>query len=415
LKLFSVNLPSVNLSPDIHPQPIEINIRIIECDFENIPGAAIQVRIDDDPENPVKNLWILGCHVDRANLDGSANGALHIYRTHNLFVQHNLIENCEGTGINIQHASEQVICSDNIVKDNGLTLGGHGIYIGSSSEPVMIRGNMISGNGGNGIEAASGWLSNENELRAPMYVITENICVGNGALSPGATRAGIYVTGRQHVVSNNICRENGGSGIQIGYADRANRIVVQGNVVGNNNTQENTSMLWGSGISATGLTAVGVKNDQRIMIIDNLIYEEDPSGGQIRAIFCNDDVDGVLIEGNRVDGHSQPQIEWGSASSNMVVRRNIGFRTEASGSVSITPGSSSDHIDVDLASDVDLDDLMGSLDSNHFFVTPTSMPFGDYFNYRVEFITNTLFRIHWETGIGSPTTDIAFHWEYGQP
>jgi len=403
------------------------NIRILDCVFENIQQSAIQVRVGDDPNYPVENLWITGCHIRAAGLNGTR--AIHIYRTKNLFVQNNLVEDCNGTGINIQHASERVICANNILLNNGRELAaGHGIFIGSNSAYVTIRGNVITGNGGNGIEAASSSLYNiedeegnviERGPRSPLYVITDNICVGNGFAGRGS---GIYITGRDHVVSNNLCRDNGGDGIHVGFPNVVSRIVIQGNVIGNNNKMNLTNFMWGSGIALTDLGAVNEPpplDDQLLLIRDNLIYKDSDSN-QLRAIYCAIDSDGILIEGNRVEGHDQPQIEWDPSADHIIVRRNPGFRTEAFDSAISKPFAPDTNgvVDVNLADYLDdVNEGIVAIDPNLFRVTPRATSAGGYgggyFNYWVEQTSDTIMGIYWDSGI--LRTEVGFNWMYGKP
>lgn len=391
------------------------NIRILNCVFDDIADHAIQVRIADDPERPVENLRISGCYLRGAGSSGTAS--LHVYRAKNLFIQNNLFEDCGGGAINVQRVSERVICSDNIVRNNGFVAGeGPGIYIGSSSAYVTIRGNIVTGNAGLGLEAASGSMYSikdndgnviERGPRAPLYVITDNIFVENGVLTG---KHGIWITGRDHVVSNNLCLENGGSGIRVGYANDSSRIVIQGNVVGNN----------GSGITvADEISALpNPPEDQLLVIRDNLIYN-DPNSNQTRAIYCGTGADGILIEGNRVEGHDKPQIAWDPAADHIIVRGNPGFRTEAFDIVTETfVADTNGVVYVDLADYLDdVNEGIVVIDPNLFRVTPRATSgggySGGYFNYWVDQISDTNMGIYWDSGVAR--TEVGFNWIYGKP
>jgi parallel beta-helix repeat protein len=403
------------------------NVHIQNCAFDNVGGPAIQVRIIDDVENPVENLWITGCRIN-----GSGETGIHAYRTHNLFVTDNVVQNCQKGGISIQNGSERVVCANNTVRSNGLaSSGGNGLYIGGVSN-ALVTGNMVVDNGGAGLEAASSPTLDEppRSPRWPRFIVTDNVFVGNGTVIRGS---GIYITGHDHVVGRNLCLNNGSDGIQVGYASDAHHIVIQGNVVGNNNRSGFTSALWGSGIAVTAATQEFsglIPDDQFLLIQNNLVYSDQQLGSnaQLHAIYCglspaNQYPRGILIEGNRVYGPEQPLVVWDSDATNIVVRRNTGFRTEAAGQVedgSLAFGeASSGLIELDLTSYLDVFDVLPAADLSLLQVTPVGGT--GYAASRLTFwvapstTSDTTVEINWETDASTPLDDVQFNWRYGTP
>jgi hypothetical protein len=282
-----------------------------------------------------------------------------------------------------------------------------------------LTSNVITGNGGHGIEAASG-SGYAADDRAPLFIITDNLIVGNGFINTkedgtGHYRSGIYITGHDHIVSDNTCKENHGGGIVAGRVDWTSRIVISGNMIDSNNQANDTRDKYGSGIVClNAITPVSPPPDQLILIKDNLVTNT--ASTQNRAIYCDDTTNGIIIEGNRVDGHAQPQITFDSSAPLMVVRDNEGFRTSTTGAISWaspTPRRSGSST-VDLASVLDIDDVGGRLLLTRFDVTLTSESgagyTGEYLNYWVTQVTDTAFEISWDSG--SPLGTISFVYWY---
>jgi len=421
------------------------NIRIIDCMFEDIQGPAIQGRVGDDANNPLNNIWIVRCRVRGADLSNegpSAEGGIYFYRTNNLFLHNNIVECCGSVGICIARCTNHIICSNNIVRNNdrnAVNGQGHGIYAGSC-ELVTVRGNVVTGNGGHGFEGGSGstdcnkltvGCSSEGTVwndstRGSRFIVAENIFIENGfnttkpsGSGAGHYRSGIYITGRDQVVCNNICRNNYGSGITVGYAEKSSRTIVKNNVIANNNQGPDTRPNFGSGITCHNIADANLSpSDQLILIENNLIYN-DEGGVQLRAIHCEDTVDGITIIGNRVNGHPQPQIYYNSSMSNIIVRGNPGFKTEAFDIATDTyAGATSGVVDVNLADYLDdVNEGIVAIDPNLFRVTPRATSAGGYsggyFNYWVEQTSDTNMGIYWDCN--EPRDKVGFNWMYGKP
>lgn len=401
------------------------NIKITDCCFDSIQSSAIQGRVSADPDKLLENVWILRCHIIKSNVDPaysgtSARGGIYFHKTQNLFIENNIVEECGSGGITIANHSSSVICNNNIVKNNdsnSIDGQGHGIYIGACDN-VTISGNLISGNGGNGIEAASGEYTADGD-RGPLFIITDNIVIDNGKhrtteATSASYRSGIYITGRDNIVSNNTCRDNWANGIQVGYADRSSRIIVQGNIVGNNNRGEATQPKFGSGIVCSGPAGSDNTNyDQLVLIQDNLVYN-DENCWQIQAIFCVEGSDGITIEGNRVEGHLQPQIYYDPTSTLITVRRNKGFRTETTGYIEVASPSPKNYgiVPIDLSPYLDIDDIPGiRLNMSYFDVSIVDLAkgsLGGYFNYWVEQTSDTTFELYWDSEIPRHGVNISY-------
>lgn len=296
-------------------------------------------------------MWIENCLIDAAGLAADSSGSpnytgIRLKQTRDIFIRNNVVQFCGSTGI--AGGAGRVIIENNISSFNDVNdvYGqGHGIIVGGGATDVLIRGNIVQENGGNGIEAGFGAAS-------ARYIITENIAVANGLYPTGPSgfnyRNGIYASSSdssEFVLSNNVCVDGNGPGIKIGHAGEFKNIVVKGNICGNNGRGTLTTNPFYS----SGLVLVGPDDpdpnappfDEKIQIVDNLIFDDQDPPTQVRGIYCRGRVDGVLIEGNRVygngDGSGPQQIDY-TANPNMIVRRNVGFATEGGGSFTISSG-----------------------------------------------------------------------------
>ena len=398
-------------------------VRIQDCDFDGLRSSAVQGHIGSD-ENPMEGIWVEGCRIRRANQDslqGGAQGGLYFYCVEGLFIRGNLVEECGNLGVSAHRCSDQVIITDNVVRNNDterVNGQGHGIYVSAleGEGRVTIRGNIITGNGGHGIEVASG----DQESPGARYVITENICDSNGSDLNPHYRGGIYVTGSHHVVSNNICTRNSANGIMVGYSHMAKEIVVSNNVVSDNNVGMDPRPHYGSGITCMPSTLGSDVDSQGILIRGNMITR-DPLDtlGQHHGIYLHTVSDslyaggswGFQVEGNFVRGHPNPQIKWDRRAREMVLRNNGGFRTECRGMVVDDAGGFSGEIEVDLASHLDVDDVLGDLDPLRFSVSATPGNLFSYFNHSVEHLGGSRFKILWASGADQP--EVTFSYAYG--
>lgn len=382
------------------------DIAIEDCSFTDIQDSALQVRIKDDPEDPVENLRFVHNTISGAGLSGSGP-ALHIYRTQDALIADNIIENGDSGGINIQKSSGQIVVRGNIIRNNGQTATVHGIYVGSGSAQVVIADNVVIDNAGNGLEAASGDGLGSN------FVITGNTFTGNARIDrAGSGRdAGIYVTGSGHIVANNVVEMNWGPGIKVGYSEKSDRILIIGNSVRDNGLAGETGSSWTSGIVLTGPSGSGGPYVQHVVVRSNIITDELDT--QPVGIYASVGADGVLVADNYLDGHDAPQIQFDPLAVAFQTRDNHGFADTSRGSFSITPGSA-DHgsVDIDLAATLDIDDIVGSLDPDGFTAALAGglAPDTALVTLRTEHLGGSVFRVHWVSDTG--LTGLGIRWGY---
>lgn len=381
-------------------------IAIEDCSFTNIQESALQVRIGDDPDDPVENLRFVHNTVSGAGLSASGP-ALHIYRTHDALIADNIIENGDSGGINVQKSSGQIAIRGNIIRNNGQSATVHGIYVGSGSAQVIIADNVVMDNAGNGLEAASGDGLGSN------FVITGNTFTGNARIDrAGSGRdAGIYVTGSGHIVANNVVEMNWGPGIKVGYSEKSDRILITGNSVRDNGLAGEAGLSWSSGIVLTGPSSGGGPYVEHVVVRDNVITDQLDT--QPTGIYAITGADGVLVADNYLDGHDAPQIQFDPLAVAFETRDNHGFADTSRGSFSITPGSA-DHgsVDLDLAATLDIDDIVGSLDPDGFTAALAGglAPDTALVTLRTEHLGGSVFRVHWVSDTG--LTGLSIRWSY---
>lgn len=389
------------------------DITIRDCHFQNIQKEALQVRTEDDELDPVENLHFVGNTINGAGFEGAIHHAVHAYRTHNAVFSDNIIQNCDGIGINIQHASGHVVIQGNIIRDNGFATPANGIYVGSGSATVVIAHNTVTNNTGNGLEAASSVLDQDEQLGVS-YVISNNIFTANGNCAPlGCTTpgAGIFVTGTGHIVEGNICELNAGPGIKVGYSDRSEKILIANNSIRDNGSPE-AAKGFTCGIVVNGPAESSGGEFENVVIRGNQVT--DTRGYQQHAVYCISGSGGVFIEDNYFRGNGEPQVYYNAATvSTIAVRANRGFRDSARASVPLSSlSSTSGYSDVDLSSFIDLDDLGIALDPSGFDADlhGTLSPPTALVSLRTEFLGGTAFRIHWRSD--TSLTDLGLRWQY---
>jgi len=316
------------------------NVRIVECSFRNIQGAAIQSSSSTLHPNPTIGVQVIRCLIDGAGLGSDPSGAadlhyagIHLFNAADVLVDGNTVRNCGSIGIAVDTtiAPSFVRVVNNAVSNNDVNrvLGqGHGIYVaGNGIGDYVVGGNVVAGNGGNGIEVNSG---NGNRV-----VVTGNAVRANGSSAGEGYGFGIWVSFQNCVVSSNVVTENFSSGIALGFAQNVKHLECHGNLVANNGQANVGIDRFGSGIALM----TGDINDQTVfdvdtLIQDNLVYDDQSPVTQQKGIYLDVNADGVVIEGNRVHGNGTgtgaEQIVV-PANPNVKVRRNTGFVTENSG------------------------------------------------------------------------------------
>jgi hypothetical protein len=237
------------------------------------------------------------------------------------------------------------------------------------------------------------------------YVITGNISANNG-------RTGLWATGDQVIVSNNMCVLNGSTGIHVGYADKSRHILIQNNICGNNNQSGQTQAFRASGIALNNPVSGG-SVDEKVLITHNLCYDDQqgdggsPSPTQLYGIHCQNEVDGVVIESNRVYGNKDGQISYTPAGG-LIVRQNVGFATEGSGEASVEGDNSNadpDFVVVDHGLDIDPTDTRSL-----FHLVPMSNLGGR--SFWIGNVNDTSFTIFVEDTGNDAGVSFTFGWSY---
>jgi hypothetical protein len=325
--------PTVDVSHAVVLSGCE-NVRFVECSFRNIQGRAIQ-----NATSLTNGIQVIRCLVDGAGqgstTDGAANfGGIHLMKVVDVLIDGNTVRNCGSIGIAVDTAANPsfVRVVNNAVRDNdrvGVLGQGHGIYVaGDGIGDYIVTGNIVAGNGGNGIEVNSG--------SGTRVVVANNVVDDNGTSTPDGIGYGhgIWATFLNAVVSANIITRNHGSGIALGFADDVRYVNVQGNIVANNGQGGSPNIRWKSGIVMMRDGDDTNVYDVQALIQNNLIYDEQTPTTQQNGIYLDSNVDSVVIEGNKLFGNGAglgtEQIVY-TAHRNAKVRRNEGFRTENNG------------------------------------------------------------------------------------
>jgi len=380
------------------------DIRIRDCRFEAIQLDAIAnfaVRLE--------RVWIEDCLIDAAGLASDSSGSPHyggvrLFQVGDVFIRNNVVQFCGGTGISVWSESDRVVIEGNIAISNGaneMIEHGQGICVGGQAARVVIQGNVTQDNAREGICAGAGEGSSA-------YVIDGNIAIANGVVPGGDSgnnyASGMWITGSATsdvVVSNNVCLDGHGGGIKVGFADEAKRVLVEGNMCGNNG-RDSSEELFASGIVLVNPSGSDVIAEE-VHITGNIVYDDQITATQVRGIYCMDRVDSVLIEANRLygngDGSASQQIEY-AASPDVIVRRNIGFATEAGGSFTI---SSSDVASI-------AHGLAVTPNRYYLHVTPQGNLAGNSFWVASADATN--FEVRLSAPVASP---VEFGWSYIAP
>lgn len=176
---------------------------------------------------------------------------------------------------------------------------------------AIVHGNIVRGSGDDGI----------NVLTAGGVGITvaNNIC-------EGMANDGIHWSGGEGVISNNVSRNNGGSGILLNAYGSDSKIVVEGNSLDNNakagiyvglleQPYDLSAVITGNIISNGGECA-GIEADvqadagliQDLLIADNLIQNVNSRGIYLHAA-ANGDILRASIVGNIVSNTGAQAIE----------------------------------------------------------------------------------------------------------
>ncbi len=195
---------------------------------------------------------------------------------------------------------------------------------------VTIQGCILKDNGTHGISAVIASPADYPDIDLDSFIITGNICEGNG-------NRGIQVAMRRGTVSGNICKNNGSRGYTF---NSCRDITITGNVADDNcQTSQQAGFHWGQ------LTA-GPPN-LRVMVNGNVAVSSAKQRigfSAFRTTTTAELIESSTFIGNVADGHSTLDYEIGPNPVDMIFRNCIGLKTENSGeSSSISTGGTIAH------------------------------------------------------------------------
>jgi len=212
----------------------------------------------------------------------------------NLSAKDNLIHTtgASAAGVNVASVTNGAVCDNTII-----AAGSRSIYTTTNCENLKIDGNLSINPESSHIEIAA----------TTFATVENNKCVGGvtGVVSTAGTNAGL-------VVMNNDIKGTSGTGIHIVPA----AAIITGNVV--RNTGSHAIRIYGQGAR----------------VIGNEILDVTGSGIYVLAA-----VTGVVINDNRITSTTLAPINGLQADT--VVRRNVGYTTEAIGTATIPDAASS--------------------------------------------------------------------------
>jgi len=301
-----------------------------------------------DATGTIQNIIIKDCYIhDNINKTGVLALATTVgdYRVINVQVLNNRFYNNGAAGVNLNVGSTECLVMGNyiekhacgvhienspktrvlynIIKDTTLTppynLGNpnHAIIVDRNSDDVEIVGNIISDTPSDkyGIYLISGGT--------PTYGAKRPIITGNKIYNCGR---GIYTEySEKGLFSDNeiyLCHNHGMSFWVDNYA------TILGNRVYDNNVDNNVSPQ-GSGIYLSDV--------QNSIIASNEVFDDRSTPLQTNGIIERFGTANNLIADNRVFGNTVAQI----VVVNAIVKNNIGFTTENSGTATIPSGQTS--------------------------------------------------------------------------
>jgi uncharacterized repeat protein (TIGR01451 family) len=200
---------------------------------------------------------------DNVRSDGSDNGIL----------QNNLISCAGGKGFGVEAASSGWQILDNEIRANAIgnpTLDGIDLE-NAGSGSATVRGNLITQNGGVGVDGYQGGGGNN---------VTQNSVVGNGfgqAGTPNET-AGVRLYSSNNTVKNNLITSNYGAGVMVTGG-------VSGNLISQNSIANNGALPAANGGAASGqigidllLPADSVANGAQVVATTPLYVTKNDSG-----------------------------------------------------------------------------------------------------------------------------------------
>ena len=195
-------------------------------------------------------------YVGNSLVDNDVYGLYADIESYGVTISSNVIRQQAGSGMD---SCILVYAGTNVTIANNACVGGHhGILVMTGAFKCSVIGNILKDQSGNGITMnnSTGWLIADNNIDNPaIYGIDINTSATQGTLSGNAIISagwdGIHLGSVSSIsVSNNLTRENNGSGI---FLQSSSWINILGNVCLNNNV--NNADAVSSGIRMTDSTS----------------------------------------------------------------------------------------------------------------------------------------------------------------
>jgi len=366
-----------NLPQPAHPDaqvPIYLhnvnNIVIRDCEIRNHRGFAILIHYNTSLPNTFTGARIEGNHIHDG---GNPSGGIYSTNWYTL-IRGNVIKNIYGTGINIDEVPGWIL--DNVVDGiPELKPEEYGICTGYGAHGVVIARNVLRNLH---VSAISDSVGGSGDSRIAI--------IGNVVEScPYGPYACVRSSGSGNVIAFNVIDQWGYS-----FGDWADGIGVVGGdalVVGNRVSAKRN----GIGVTASA------------MIVGNISYGRDGNGlvfsganakaigkvmgnslkGGFADLYFYNVANTIVVEDNEFSTYRN------DGSPNVILKRNKGYPTEASGSATIPANSTSVTVNHGLA-----------LAPSKVLVTPA----GNLGAVWVENITSTSFTIRCSTAPAAVTT-----------
>ena len=243
--------------------------------------------------------------------------------------------------------------------------------------------------------------SPENDYGGIYVTQTASYVLVDGNRVYSASTDGVFAYGDHIIVSNNYVSDAGSNGIYAHCAESqviGNRVINsinRGIYVGGSNTIVTDNIVKNSGSAG-----IRIHDVYDVVVNNNICFDDQDTKTQTYGIeIAGSGCDRITVIGNNIVGNKSGGIYVVSGlNENGIVRDNIGFLTENSGTATITNGSTSIVVDHGLDVTPSAGDIMvtpmGSLGSASFFYIDT--------------FTSTQFTIH--TNV-DPGTNVDFAWK----
>ncbi len=176
-------------------------------------------------------------------------------------VQNNLIGCASGKGVGVQSVSVGWSILDNEIRGNGIGYAGlDGIDMEDpGSRSHVVRGNLITENGGVGVDGYAGGGSN---------LIERNTITGNGiaqSSSSAGETPGVRLYSSSNTVKNNVIALNYGAGVMVTGG-------VSGNLISQNSIYDNGTVTLQNGKAASGQIGIDLLGPSDSVLVGTAPY-----------------------------------------------------------------------------------------------------------------------------------------------